>query len=550
MESLGEFDYVVVGGGTAGCVVAARLSESGAHRVALIEAGGEDDSFWIHTPIGYGKLYDDPKYNWTYESEPEPELAGGRSYLPRGKVLGGTGSINGMIYVRGQREDFDGWRQLGNTGWSYDDVLPYFKKSEDNVRGADAYHATGGPIRVEYTRRHELADAFVEAAVQAGFPRNDDVNGASADGFGYNQVTIRGGRRSGTATEYLRPARRRPNLTVILNALATRVVFRDGRAVGVEVRRNGVLESLTARREIIIAGGTFNSPQLLQASGVGPADLLRKHGISVVADRAGVGSNLRDHFQLTMGYRCTRPVTVNDVVNNPLRRMAMGLQYILFRKGLMATNATLAGGGIRTDPSYASPNCRLQLRLWGRSITGRSRERMGLHPFSSFIVSATMVHPDNCGTVRIKGPDTAAAPEIRFNYFVSERDRHACVVALKTIRRIMSMPAISPYVAEEMSPGPQVTSDDDLVEFCRKRGTTNHHQVGTCRMGVDGQAVVDPRLRVRGIGQLRVIDASVMPTIVGGNTNAATVMIAEKGSAMILEEAGLNDLEIHQGKKP
>lgn len=538
MDSLGEFDYVVVGGGTAGCVVAARLSESGAHSVALVEAGGEDDSFWIRAPIGYGKLYDDPQYNWLYESEAEPELAGGRSYLPRGKVLGGTGSINGMIYVRGQREDFDAWRQLGNTGWGYDEVLPYFKKSEDYVSGADAFHGAGGPIRVEYTRRHELADAFIAAGVQAGYPRNEDVNGASADGFGYNQVTIKDGRRSSTAIDFLRPARRRANLKVILHAHATRIVFRDGRAAGVEVRRGGTLQSVSARREIVLAGGTFNSPQLLQASGVGPASLLRSHGIPVVADVAGVGSNLRDHFQLTVGYRCTRPVTVNDVVNNPLRRMAMGVQYILFRKGLMATNATLAGGGIRTDPSYASPNCRLQLRLWGRSITGRSKERMGLHPFSSFIVSATMVHPDNCGTVRIKNADTAVAPEIRFNYFVSERDRHACVVALKTIRKIMGMPAISSYVAEEMSPGPQVTSDDDLVEFVRKRGTTNHHQVGTCKMGVDGEAVVDPRLRLRGIGGLRVIDASVMPTMVGGNTNATTVMIAEKGSAMMLEDAG------------
>ncbi len=537
MKSLGEFDYVVVGGGSAGCVVAARLSESGAHRVALIEAGGEDDSFWIRAPLGYGKLYDDPKYNWTYESEPEPELAGGRSYLPRGKVLGGTGSINGMIYVRGHREDFDGWRKLGNTGWSYDEVLPYFKMSEDSVRGDDAYHATGGPIRVEYTRRHELADAFVEAAVQAGFPRNDDVNGASADGFGYNQVTIRGGRRSGTAAEYLRPARRRPNLKVILHALATRVQFREGRAVGVEFRRNGVLECVTARREVVLSGGTFNSPQLLQASGVGPADLLRSHGIPVTANLPGVGSNLQDHFQMTVGYRCTRPVTVNDVVNNPLRRTAMGIQYLLFRNGLMATNANLAGGGIRTDPSFASPNCRLQLRLWGRSITGRSKERMGLHPFSSFIVSATMVHPDNRGSVRIKGPDTAVAPEIRFNYFVSERDQHACVVALQTIRKLMAMPAIASYVAEEMSPGPQCVSEADLVEFCRKRGTTNHHQVGTCKMGVDAEAVVDPKLRVRGIAGLRVIDASVMPTIVGGNTNATTVMIAEKGSVMMLGDA-------------
>ena len=316
-----EFDYIVVGAGTAGCVVAARLSESGSHRVALIEAGGEDNSFWIDTPIGFGRLWDDPKFNWRYESEPEPELSGGKSYLPRGKVLGGTGTINAMIYVRGQREDFDNWRRWGNAGWGYDDVLPFFKKSEDNERGADDYHAVGGPMRVSDMARYELTDAFVAAGIEAGYPCNDDFNGPSQDGFGYNQATIRNGRRGSTSIDFLRPARRRGNLTVYTHALATRVLFKDGQASGVEFLRDGVLRHISARREVIVAGGSFNSPQLLQVSGVGPADLLKKHGIAVVADLPGVGANLQDHFQLSVSYRCSRPVTVNDYVNNPLRRI-------------------------------------------------------------------------------------------------------------------------------------------------------------------------------------------------------------------------------------
>ncbi len=537
MDNAEAFDYVVVGAGTAGCVVAARLSESGAHSVALIEAGGSDEGFWIRTPLGFGRLWDDPRYNWRYQSEPEPELAGGSSYLPRGKVLGGTGTINAMVYVRGQRGDFDRWRELGNTGWGYDDVLPYYKKSEDNERGADAYHAAGGPMRVSDMARHELTDAFVEAGVQAGYPRNADFNGESQDGFGYNQVTIRDGRRGSTATDFLRPALRRSNLKVLTHALCTRILFRNRQAVGVEFLRDGALQRVTARREVVLAGGSFNSPQLLQVSGVGPASLLAQHGIPVVADVPGVGANLQDHFQASISYRCSRPVTVNDYVNNPWRRLAMGVQYVLFRKGLMATNATMVGGCIRTDPALPAPDVKVQLRLWGRSITGRSRERMGLHPFSSFLVSIMLLHPENRGTVRIRSADVAEQPEIRFNYFQSERDRRASVASLRAIRKVMSMPAIAPYVAEEMSPGPQCATDEDLIAFCRRQGTTNHHSVGTCRMGIDEHAVVDPRLRLRGVARLRVIDASIMPAIVGGNPNATVVMIAEKGSEMMLRDA-------------
>jgi choline dehydrogenase len=532
-----EFDYVVVGAGSAGCVVAARLSESGEHQVALLEAGGEDDSFWIHTPLGYGKLYDNPKYNWLYEAEPEPELGGHKSYQPRGKVLGGTGSINGMIYMRGQPEDFAYWRQLGNVGWSYDDVLPYYKRSEDNVRGESEYHGVGGPVRVSDAPRHELADAFIRAAEQAGFPRNDDFNGAVQEGFGYNQMTIRDGRRSGPAVAFLRPARHRPNLHVITHAQATRVLFRGREAVGVEYQQNGAKLSVGARREVIICGGAINSPHLLQLSGIGPGALLNDFGIPVIADRPGVGQNLQDHFFVPMTYRCTKPITINDIVNNPMRRLAEGARYLLFRTGALAANASLCGGCVRTDPSLSAPDVKLNLQLWHRAAHGRSKRRVGLAPYSSFSTNAVLLHPENRGTIRLKSPDPTVHPEMRFNLFVSERDRDVSIRALRMLRRIMGMPAMAPYVAEEEAPGRARVSDAELLAYCRERGRSNHHAASSCKMGVDDMAVVDPRLRVHGVDRLRVADASIMPRIVSGNTHAPAMMIGEKAAAMILEDA-------------
>ncbi len=527
MEPHPEFDYVVIGAGAAGCVVAARLCESGAHSVALLEAGGEDNSFWMRAPLGYGKIYNDARYNWLFQGEPEPGLAGAPPLLPRGKVLGGTSTTNGMVYVRGQREDVDGWRALGNTGWGYDDVLPYFRKAEDNVRGPDRYHGAGGPIGVCDMPRHELADAFVEAGRQAGYPANPDFNGEFQEGFGYNQLTIRAGRRSSSASAYLRPNRSRRNLAVITHARATRILFRERNAVGAEFIQQGEVRTVLARREVIVAGGTFNSPALLQLSGVGPAELLRPLGIPVVIDSPGVGANLQDHFTTALAYRCTRPITISDVVRNPLRKYAMGLRYLLRRDGMMATGANFGGAFIRTEPRLAAPDVTFTLALWSRAPRPHSRGPLGLQPFSSFGVAMSLLHPENRGTVRIRSADSAIPPAINFHLFASETDRRTAVKGLRAIREVMAMPAIAPYVAEEMAPGPGCESDGELVEFCRRNGRSNNHSTSTCTMGVDSAAVVDPRLRVRGVRRLRVIDASIMPSVVGGNTNAATVMIGE-----------------------
>ncbi len=534
----GEFDFVVVGAGSAGCVVAARLSESGKYRVALLEAGGEDRNFWIHAPLGYGKLFDDPRFNWLYESEPEPELLmSHKSFQPRGKVLGGTGSINAMVYIRGNRYDFDRWRQMGNVGWGYDEVLPYFKVSENYAAGPNEFHGVGGPLKVIDPPRHELSVAFVKAGVQAGYDENPDFDGREQDGFGYQKLNIDKGRRCSTAVAFLRPARKRTNLQVILNARATRILLRDGQARGVEYEQGGTLKTLLARREVILAAGTFNSPQLLQLSGIGPGELLQSLNVPVAVNLAGVGANLQDHFTVSLAYRCAKPVTLSDVVNNPLRRYAMGIRYVLFHTGLMASNATASSGFIKSNPALASPDVKLNLQLWNRARSGRSKEGFGLHPFSSFSTSVVLLHPKSRGTVRIKDVRSDVAPEIRFNLFSSEIDRRASVASLHVMRKVMSMPAMAPYVAEELTPGAQHVSDEELLHYCRDKGRSTFHATGSCKMGVDESSVVDPRLRVHGVGRLRVIDASIMPTIVSGNPNASTIMIGEKGAAMVLADA-------------
>jgi choline dehydrogenase len=533
----GSFDYVIVGGGSAGCVLAARLSESGRHRVLLLEAGGEDRNPWIHVPLGYGRLFKDPRVNWLYESEPEAELGGRRVIQPRGKVLGGSSSINGLVYIRGQREDFDLWRQMGNAGWSYEDVLPYFRRAEDQQRGADEWHGVGGPLAVSDQRGpHPLCDAFIAAAEQAGIPRNPDFNGARQEGAGYYQTTSRNGRRWSTAVGYLRPARRRPNLAVVTGAHATRLLIENGAAVGVEFRRAGSPESWTARArgEVIVCGGAVNTPQLLQLSGIGPAELLRRHGVPVLHDLPGVGSNLQDHFQVRMVFKCTRKITVNDDLANPLRTLGVGLRYALFRTGPLTVSAGYAGAFFRTDPArLATPDVQVHFITFSTNKMGDK-----LHPFSGFTASVCQLRPESRGSVRIKSPEPAAAPEIRPNYLAAERDRAVNVAGLRVLRRIMSMPAMQPFVAAEVEPGPEAESDEALLRHCRERGGTIYHLTSTCRMGPEGDpmAVVDPRLRVRGVGRLRVVDGSVMPTLVSGNTNAAIVMIAEKAADMILAD--------------
>jgi len=533
MRDFGSFDYIIVGGGSAGCVLANRLSASGRHRVLLLEAGGEDRNPWIHIPLGYGKLFRNRKLNWLYETEPEPQLDNRRIIQPRGRVLGGSSSINGLVYIRGQKEDFDHWRQLGNLGWSFEDVLPYFKKSEDQQRGADAFHGTGGPLSVsDQCEPHELCDAFIAAAEEAGFPRNADFNGAHQEGAGYFQTTSRRGRRCSAAVAYLRPARRRANLAVLTGALSTRILIEKGEATGVAFARGGELWRAAASGEVILSAGAIASPQLLQLSGIGPAKLLQRFDIPVTHDVPSVGENLQDHLQSRLVYRSTRPITLNDDVASILRKIGIGARYALYRKGPLTISAGYAGGFFRTDPRLATPD--VQAHFINFSTT-----KMGdrLHDFSGFTASICQLRPESRGFVRIKSRDPAAPPAIQLNYLSTETDRRTMVEGLKLLRRIMAAPAMRPYIESEHEPGPGCVSDEDLLRYIRARASTIYHPTCTCRMGADEGAVVDARLRLKGMGKLRVIDGSAMPALVSGNTNAAIIMIAEKGAEMLLEDA-------------
>jgi choline dehydrogenase len=528
-----SFDYIIVGAGTAGCVLANRLTASGRHRVLLLEAGGHDRNVWIHIPLGYGKLFSNRKVNWLYTSQPEPELNDRQIIQPRGKVLGGSSSINGLLYVRGQPADFDHWRQLGNSGWSFEDVLPYFRRAEDQERGEDALHGVGGPLAVsDVSEPHPLCEAFIAATQEAGFPRNDDFNGATQEGAGYFQLTARRGRRWSTALGYLRQARRRPNLTIVSNALASRILFSGRRAIGIEYRQGETTRVAHANAEVVVAGGTFNSPQLLQLSGLGPAALLESFGINVVADMPGVGAELQDHLQVRMQYRCTEPITMNDVIHSWRHRTGAGLRYVLFRKGLLAIGAGYAGGFFRTSPLVATPDIQVHFIIFSADTVGAA-----LHSFPGFIASVCQLRPESRGFVRIKSADAREPPAIQPRYLSSQSDRDIVVAGIKLLRRIMNQPAMRRYIAEERAPDPRCTSDSELLAFAREVGTTVYHPTSTCRMGSDPTAVVDERLRVRGIERLRVVDGSIMPTVVSGNTNAAIVMIGEKGADMILQDA-------------
>ena len=524
------FDYVVVGAGSAGCVLANRLTADGRTTVLLLEAGPRDTDPWIHVPLGYGKLFARTDVNWAYESEPQPSLNGRRVFTPRGKVLGGSSSINGLVYIRGQREDFDGW---GIAGWRYDDLLPYFRKSEDQGRGADAWHGVGGPVAVnDLPDRHELCDAFIASAAALGVPRNDDFNGARQEGAGYYQATIKNGRRSSAATGYLRPALKRPNLRVETMAHATRVLFEGKRAVGVEYLRGGHSRTARAAREVILAGGSFNSPQLLQLSGVGPRALLERHGIRPVRDAPGVGEDLQDHFYVRTFWRCTKPITLNDDMASAWRRLGIGLRYLLQRRGPLTVSAGYAAAFARTRPELARPDAQIYF------INFSTAKRGGvLHPFSGFTVSLSQLQAESRGWVRIHSADPVAPPAIHYNYLSTENERRSMVEGLKLVRRLANTAPLAGYVAEEVQPGPKVQSDADWLAYGREHGDTVFHPTSSCRMGEDARAVVDARLRVRGLEALRVIDASVMPAVVSGNTNAAVFALAEKGADLVRADA-------------
>ena len=524
------FDFIIVGAGSAGCVLANRLTASGRHRVLLLEAGGEDRDIWIHIPLGYGRHFANRDVNWLYETEPEPECHDRRIIAPRGKVIGGSSSINWLLYIRGQAGDFDHWRQLGNAGWSFADVLPYFRRAEDQQRGADGFHGAGGPLCVSDMERLPICDAFIAAAEQCGHARNPDFNGAAQEGFGYYQLTTRNGRRCSASVGYLKPARRRANLNVVSRALATRVLFEGRRAAGVAYLQ-GSETRVAHAREIILAGGTFNTPQLMQLSGLGPASLLQEHGIAVIADMPGVGADLQDHFHARMVYRCTQPVSVNDLLASKWRGVKAGLNYALRRRGLLAMGAAYAGGFFRTSEAVAAPDVQCHIMLFSGDTIAPP-----LHPFSGISCPLIVLRPESRGTVRIKSADPKAAPAIQPRYLSAAKDRAAMVAGLRALRQVLAAPALAPFIETEHDPGSACASDDDLLDFARRKGSTVYHPTSTCRMGSDPAAVVDARLNVHGIENLRIVDASVMPALVSGNTNAAVIMIAEKGADMILAD--------------
>jgi choline dehydrogenase len=529
------YDFIVTGAGSAGCAVAARLSESGRHRVLLLEAGVKDSYPWIHIPLGYTKTYTHPGVNWMFESEAEKELNNRTLYQPRGKVLGGTSSINGMVYMRGNHADYDDWRQRGCTGWDWDSVLPYFKKAEDQARGPSELHGVGGPLRVsDPPQRWPLADALLEATVQAGIPRNDDFNGAKQEGAGFYQTTTSNARRWSTAVAYLKPARTRPNLVVQTKAHATRLLIENGRAAGVEYHTPSGRRTACARREIIVSGGVYGSPQLLLLSGLGPAAHLQEMGITVLRDMP-VGENLHDHFNTYMAYRCTKPITLNELQHSAMRRVAAAIQYGLFRKGPMSGNGLYVGAFFCSDKRFERPDIQMNMFAW--STTERTRHGIMSHPFPGFTISPVHLRPEGRGTLRLKSPDPLAPPEIRFNFLKSDYDYQALLTGMRMARRIAAQPALAPYVAEEVIPGSACQTDAEMIADIRAHGVSNLHPVGTCRMGTASDAVVDPRLRVYGVQGLRVADASIMPQVIAGNTNAPSIMIGEKCAAMVLEDA-------------
>lgn len=526
-------DLVIVGAGSAGCVLANRLSADGRLGVVLLEAGPPDRSPWIHLPIGYGKTMWSDAVNWRFYTDPEPTMDGRRVYWPRGRCLGGSSSINGLIAIRGQPEDYDRWVSEGASGWGWNDVLPYFNKLEDNPDFAgDPLHGQGGPVRISSIRPgDELIDAVIAGARSLGLPHNRDFNGLSQEGAGYYQLTTRGGLRMSAARAYLRPARGRANLCVLTDAQAARVLFDGGRANGVEYRHGGALRRIEARAGVILAAGAVQTPQLLMLSGIGEGAHLAGHGIAVLKDVPEVGRNLQDHLQLRAIYRCTKPITTNDMLNSWLGRARLGLEWLVTRSGPLAVGINQGAVFARILKEAATPDGQYHVATLSADMAGGK-----VHPFSGFTLSVCQLRPESRGRIRLASADPFAAPSINANYLATGLDRRFAVEALRYTRRLVGSAPLKPYVAEEMLPGRAAASDDDLLAFARQNGATIFHPSCTCRMGTDAGAVVDPRLRLNGVGRLWVADCSVMPSLVSGNTNLPAMMIGEKASDMIVED--------------
>jgi choline dehydrogenase len=534
LQQLGSYDYVIVGAGSAGCLLANRLSRDPQNRVLLLEAGGEDDYFWIDIPVGYLYTIANPRTDWCFKTEVDEHLAGRSIHYARGRVLGGCSSINAMIYMRGQKEDWDYWASLGNRGWSWNEVLPIFRSLEDYEHGETDGYGAGGEVRIEDPRvRWEIIDAWREAAAECGIPSIKVFNNGDNFGCAYFQMNQKRGRRWSATHAFLRPAMHRPNLTVMTGALVSRITTEHREARGVEFSHREQRFFVEAKKETILAAGAIGSPQLLQLSGIGPGELLRKHGIEVVHALPGVGENLHDHLQIRMQYKVKNVRTLNGMANSVFGKAAMAFEYFAFRTGPLTMPPSQAGAFARSDPAQPTPNIE-----W--HIQPLSLDKFGdpLHAFPAITPSVCNLRPSSRGWVRIKSPDPAAHPEIRLNYLSTDEDRTVAVDGMRFTRRIMASKALAKYEPQEYRPGPSVDSELELQKAAGELGTTIFHPVGTCRMGSDPEAVVDDELRVHGVRRLRVIDASVFPRITSGNTNAPTYVVAEKGARAILKLAG------------